>query len=122
MAWKNGWRTADGKFASPQGTVRSGASAESAVWDAVEAKPGWQVIRGEVSVRDAAGQLRKYDGAAISPGGRTIGLEVKSGTATRTPAQRSFDQALNASGVNTLPTVGQNAGQQVRRTIVIRRP
>ena len=122
VAWKNGWRTADGKFASPQGTVRSGASAESAVWDAVEAKPGWQVIRGEVSVRDAAGQLRKYDGAAISPGGRTIGLEVKSGTATRTPAQRSFDQALNASGVNTLPTVGQNAGQQVRRTIVIRRP
>ncbi|MEI7462541.1 MAG: hypothetical protein WCK15_24340, partial [Pirellula sp.] len=122
VAWKNGWRTADGKFASPQGTVRSGAIAESSVWDAVEAKPGWQVIRGEVSVRDAAGQLRKYDGAAISPGGRTIVLEVKSGTATRTPAQRSFDQALNASGVNTLPTVGQNAGQQVQRTILIRRP
>jgi hypothetical protein len=122
VQWKNGWRTADGKFASPQGTARSGAAAESAVWDAVEAKRGWQVIRGEVSVRDAAGQLRKYDGAAISPNGRVIGLEVKSGTATRTVPQRTFDSALNSSGTQTLPTVGRHAGRDVRRSVEIRQP
>jgi hypothetical protein len=120
--WNNGWRTADGKFASPQGSVRPGATAEAMVWDAVEAKPGWQVIRGEVSVRDVTGQLRKYDGAAISPRGRVIGLEVKSGASTRTPAQRTFDTKLNGSGLETLPTVGRNAGLQVRRSIEIRRP
>ena len=120
VRWNNGWRTADGKFASPQGLGRSGAAAESAVWDAVEAKPGWQVIRGRVSVRDASGQLRVYDGAAVSPKGRVIGLEVKSGSARLTPAQRSFDSTLNASGTNTVQGVGQSRGISVRRAAEIR--
>ena len=120
VRWNNGSRTADGKFASPQGVGRSGAAAESAVWDAVEAKPGWQVIRGRVSVRDASGQLRVYNGAAVSPSGRVIGLEVKSGSARLTPAQRTFDSTLNASGANTVPGVGQSKGIQVRRAVEIR--
>lgn len=122
VAWNNGWRTADGKFASPQGAGLSGASAENAVWDAVEAKPGWQVIRGRVSVRDASGQLRVYDGAAVSPSGRVIGLEVKSGSASLTADQRAFDSALNASGPQTVTGVGQNAGLPVRRAVEIRQP
>ena len=84
VKWNNGWRTADGKFASPNGTGRGGAAAEQSVWDAVKQKPGWNVIEGQVGVRNASGQLRYYDGAAVSPRGRVIGLEVKSGSATKT--------------------------------------
>ena len=122
VRWNNGWRTADGKFASPQGADRSGRAAETAVWDAIEAKPGWQVIRGQVSVRNSTGQLRKYDGAAVSPNGRVIGLEVKSGSANRTPAQSAFDNSLNSSGQDTVPGVGTSSGLQVTRSILIRRP
>src|SRR5262249_55943396 len=70
VTWRNGWRTENGKFASPEGGGRPGASAETAVWDAVEAKNGWSVVRGQVAVRDPAGQLGYYDGAAIAPRGR----------------------------------------------------
>jgi len=97
---KNGWRTADGKFASPLSSERAGAAAESAVWDAVDAKPGWNAIRGPAAVRDASGQLRYFDGAAISPRGRVIGLETKSGTAPQTAAQRNCDSRLNSSASN----------------------
>ena len=76
IRFNNGWRTADGRFASPQGPGAPGAAAEESVWNAVAAKPGWQVIEGRVSVRNAAGDLRVYDGIAISPRGRAIGLEL----------------------------------------------
>lgn len=122
VVWKNGWRTADGKFASPVGTGRAGGSAEAAVWDAVEAKPGWNVVRGQVAVRDASGQLRYYDGAAISPQGRVIGLETKSGTAIRTPEQRLFDSKLNSSPSNVARGVGQSKGITVQRSTLIRVP
>src|SRR5579859_1831248 len=122
VAWENGWRTPDGKFASPLGPGLPGAEAESAVWDAIEAKPGWQVIRGRVSFRDATGQLRVYDGVAISPNNRVIGLEVKSGTARLKAEQKAFDTALNKSGPETVPGVGQNDGLQVRRAVKIERP
>jgi hypothetical protein len=60
------------------------------------------VIEGRVSVSNAAGDLRIYDGVAVSPRGRVIGLEVKSGGATRTGSQSAFD-----TGVNTFnPAVG----------------
>jgi len=119
-AWNNGWRTADGKFASPAGAGRAGGSAEAAVWDSVEAKPGWSVRTGNVAVRDASGQLRYYDGIAISPRDRIIGLEVKSGDASRTGAQRLFDTTLNSSPSNVATGVGQSAGTTVQRSILIR--
>lgn len=122
VVWNNGWRTADGKFASPAGTGRAGGSAEAAVWDAIEAKPGWNVIRGHVAVRDASGQLRYYDGVAISPRGRVIGLETKSGTAIRTPKQREFDSTLNSSPSNVARGVGQSKGITVQRSTLIRMP
>jgi hypothetical protein len=120
ISWKNGWRTADGKFASPNGPGTPGAAAEQAVWDAVKQKPGWNVIEGRVSVRNANGQLRVYDGAAISPRGRVIGLEVKSGSATKTAAQRSFDSGVNTS--NPAVGVGQSSGINVGRSLEIRVP
>jgi hypothetical protein len=39
--WNNGWRTANGKFASPQGPGLAGADAEQAVWNTIAQKPGW---------------------------------------------------------------------------------
>src|SRR5690606_8466828 len=79
IIWNNGWRTLDGKFASPLSSARPGGGAEVRVWDAIAAKPGWSVRTGNVAVRDASGQLRYYDGLAISPRYKVIGLEVKSG-------------------------------------------
>lgn len=79
-------------------------------------------MRGEVAVRDASGQLRKYDGLAISPRGRTIGLEVKSEDALRTAAQRNFDTALNSSPNNVARGVGVSKGLSVPRSVVIRVP
>jgi RHS repeat-associated protein len=119
LVWNNGWRTLDGKFASPLGGGRAGAAAEQAVWDAVRQKPGWTVIEGRVSVRNAAGDLRVYDGAAVSPRGRVIGLEVKSGSATRNGAQSTFDAGVNT--FNPAFGVGQSANipAPVGRAILI---
>jgi RHS repeat-associated protein len=118
----NGWRTADGKFASPQGPERAGKNAEESVWNGVAAKEGWTVTRGNVGVRDASGQLRYYDGAATSPRGRTVGIEVKSGTATQTPSQKAFDAALNSNPANQAHGVGRHTGVTVSRSTVIRPP
>lgn len=120
VIWNNGWRTADGKFASPLDAGRPGGSAEVGVWDAIAAKPGWRVDRGPIAVRDASGQLRYYDGVAISPRDRFIGLEVKSGDASRTAAQRLFDTTLNSNPGNVATGVGQSAGTTVQRSILIR--
>ncbi len=117
VEWNNGWRTPDGKFASPNGAGRGGAAAEQSVWDAVRQKPGWDVIEGQVGVRNASGQLRYYDGAAVSPRGRVIGLEVKSGSAVKTGAQRTFDAGVNT--FNPASGVGQNAGLEVGRSLEI---
>lgn len=116
--WNSGWRTADGKFASPSRAVRSGAAAEQSVWGAVAQKLGRSVIEGQVGVRNASGQLRYDDGAAVSPRGIIIGLEVKSGSATKTPTQCAF-----GSGVITqYPTIGvdQYPGLRIGRSLEIR--
>ncbi len=116
------YRTPDGKFASPlSGAARPGANAEQQVWSAIRAKPGWTVTPGQVAVRDATGQLRYYDGVAHAPSGRTYGLEVKSGTASRTAAQRGFDSRLNSSS-GSVAGVGQSTGIRVDRSVLIRVP
>lgn len=55
---------------------------------------------------------------------RRIGAElfnvIKSPDPFRSPAQRTFDSTLNASGANTVPGVGQSKGIQVRRAVEIR--
>ena len=101
--------------------LRPGSVAEQVTFDAIEQKPGWTVIRDPVHVRDATGQLRVYDGAAISPSGRYIGLETKSGAGRLTPAQRAFDTRLNSSKANTAPGVGQSSKITVQRAIEVRR-
>jgi hypothetical protein len=115
-------RDALGRFMSKTGDEAiPGSIAEQNVWDAVKQKPGWQVVEGRVSVRDASGQLRVYDGVAVSPSGKTIGLEVKSGTATKTAPQLTFDSTLNSSRSNSAFGVGQNKGIVVNRALEIKR-
>lgn len=100
-----------------------GSVAEGAVWNAIEQKPGWSVVRGRVYTQNAAGDVRVYDGAAVSPRGRVIGLEVKSGSARRTAAQRIFDQGVSTQN----PAVGigesaTNLPRPVGGTLVINVP
>jgi Pretoxin HINT domain len=115
-------RDAMGRFLPKSGgEVVPGSLAEQAVWDAIkDNKPGWSVIEGRVSVRNSAGDLRIYDGAAVSP--RVIGLEVKSGGATRTGPQSRFDEGV--STFNPAFGVGQSANTPapIGRAILIKVP
>ena len=104
------------------GEIAPGSLAEGAAWDAVAAKPGWQVVRGRVYATDATGQIRVYDGYAVSPNGRVIGLEVKSYSAGLTADQRAFDARLNSSYLNKATGIGQHEGLQIDRALEIRWP
>ena len=50
---------------------------------------------GRIYTKDNTGQVRVYDGAAITPDEKYIGLEVKSGKAQKTKAQREFDNRIS---------------------------
>jgi RHS repeat-associated protein len=102
-------RDAAGKFAGSTG-ARVGASAEKAVWDRLESQ-GMKVIRTPVAVRGNGGQLRIYDGAIDLGGGKIIGIEVKSGGARASAAQRRFDAWLTTNKQTAPTTVGRYAGQ-----------
>jgi hypothetical protein len=100
-------RDAAGHFATSAGT-RVGAAAEKKVMDDLAAE-GHKVIRSQVAVRgNVNNQLRYYDCAIDLGNGEIIGIEVKSGTATRTPEQKSFDAWVEAGNHPT--TVGKYAG------------
>ena len=121
VTYNNGWRTPDGKFASPRGDAPlSGSVGENSVWNAIEQKPGWTVQRGRVAVRNVANELRIFDGVATGPSNRTIGLEIKSGTARRSKFQRAFDSGLNSGRTNTAKGVGASSGITIHRTLQIR--
>jgi RHS repeat-associated protein len=112
-------RDAFGRFLPKNaGEVAPGSTAQNRVWDAIEAKEGWSAVRGNVSVRNAAGDIRHYDGAAVSPRGRVIGLEVKSGEASRNRRQREFDTGVSKS--SPAQGVGNDRDREVRRMIEIR--
>lgn len=53
---------------------------------------------GRIYTKDNTGQVRVYDGAAITPDEKYIGLEVKSGKAQKTKAQREFENHDFISG------------------------
>lgn len=101
------------------GDVIPGSIAEHEVWDAIKKKDGWRVIDEHVTVRDSTGQIRVYDGVAISPNDRVIALEVKSGSARKTAAQRAFDSRVN-NGAPVLG-VGANEGLLIERVLEVRK-
>jgi RHS repeat-associated protein len=114
-------RDALGKFMKKNaGDAAPGSGAEKAAWDAIRQKKGWTVTEGRISVRDKSGQLRVYDGYATSPRGRNIGLEIKSGDASRNKAQRTFDQGIGSN--NPAQGVGKSEGVTITKAKVIRRP
>ena len=119
VKWNNGWRTPNGKFASPKGSERAGGQAEEKVWDVISKKDGWGVRKGRIYTKDNTGQVRVYDGAAITPDEEYIGLEVKSGKAQKTKAQREFDNRISKS--NPAIGVGQSEGITITHSITIRR-
>lgn len=122
VRYNNGYRTADGKFASPNGNQSVGSAlAEVEVWNSVKMKPGWSIIEGRVYVKDIDGNVRVYDGVAKSPSGNNIGLEVKTNTAQKSTSQRKFDNNLNSSQKNKVKGIGKNKDLEVHRAKEIRK-
>ena len=119
VIWNNGWRTSDGKFASPMGEGTPGGWAEEAVWDSIDAKEGWTVKRGRIYTQNDKGDVRVYDGVAISPKGNAIGIEVKSGSASYGGRQKQYDSSVSAN--NPVFGIGKSKGLIIKKTIVIRR-
>lgn len=68
---------------------------------------GYEILGKEISVRSKSGKLRRYDIVVRKPDGTVSGIEVKSGTAVRTPQQRMIDNELLKNG--GMETVGNNA-------------
>lgn len=118
IEWNNGWRTSDGKFASPQGSGISGQKAVDAVRTDLSGRD-WTHLGDELSVRNSSGQLRRYDLVFRKPDGTVIGVEVKSNTASKTKAQRIFD-----NGVSKAPPakgVGKFKGQEIEEVLTVKK-
>ncbi|QKT08849.1 hypothetical protein HUN08_17765 [Gordonia sp. X0973] len=80
---------------------RSGKNAEKVALDKYESQnPGVKVVRDQrlaqiPNARGVSQNGRYYDGLVKNSDGTYTGIEVKSGTASLTPGQRSFDGAVN---------------------------
>jgi len=108
-------RDALGRFLPKSGgEAIPGSAGVEQVRKAIEQKKGWKVIGEEISFRDSKGQLRRYDLVAESPSGRQIGIEVKSGSATKTAAQRRFDTGVNSRRGLTQATGRKATALQVK--------
>ncbi|WP_371778487.1 polymorphic toxin-type HINT domain-containing protein [Streptosporangium subroseum] len=95
-------RSSDGKFSKRNGEPgRDGAADEKNAWDNLETD-GAVVRRNETAVSAPGLPVRKYDGT-VQIDGKWYGIEVKGGTAKKTPQQREFDNWLNKPG-NTVTT------------------
>ena len=118
VGWNNGWRTPDGKFASPQGGGISGQGAVDQVRTQLSNKnKEWTHLGDELSVRNSNGQLRRYDIVFKKPDGTIVGVEVKSNTATKTKAQRLFDEGV--SKATPAKGVGKFKGREVQEVLTI---
>ncbi|MDJ0944579.1 MAG: RHS repeat-associated core domain-containing protein, partial [Kiloniellales bacterium] len=118
VIYNNGWQTRDGRFASPRSSGQTTYQfAERLPWDSIAQKPGWSVIRGRVYARNSAGDIRIYDGVAVSPRGRVIGLEIKTGL-SRNSRQLGFDRGINTQ--NPASAFGENTGLVIGRAFHIK--
>lgn len=116
--WNNGWRTPDGKFTSPQEGGISGQDAVDAVRKDLSGK-GWTDMGSELSVRNSSGQLRRYDLVFRKPDGTVVGVEVKSNTASKTKAQRTFDDGV--SKATPAKGVGKFKGQEIEEVLTVKK-
>ncbi len=102
-------RDSKGRFAGKTGTVPGTPGVDKAM-DIIKndaTYKGYDILGTEISVRGADGTLRRYDIVARKPDGSIVGIEVKSGTATRTAQQKLIDNELLQNG--GLNTVGDKA-------------
>ncbi|WP_350350192.1 hypothetical protein ABS642_11675 [Microbacterium sp. A8/3-1] len=85
--------------------------------DNVANREGVDVIRDQVASRhpSTGDQIRYYDGLFANADGTYTGIEVKSGSASRNPAQTLFDGAVSVEtpAIANLPNVGQISIVQV---------
>lgn len=105
-------RHSDGSIRDQQGHFagNSGIVPGTPGVDAVEnylKEEGYTINGREISVRNSDDQLRRYDIVVTSQDDIVMGIEVKSGSATRTQQQMTIDNELISSG--GLNTVGQKA-------------
>lgn len=100
-------RDTKGRFAGNSGVI-PGTPGVDITEDYLE-KQGYKIRGREITVRSADGKARRYDIVVEDSEGNIIGIEVKSGSATRTKQQVEIDKELNSNG--GLDTVGKNAEQ-----------
>ena len=102
-------RDSKGRFAGKTGMAPGTPGVEKAITK-IKTDPaykGYDVLGNEISVKSADGTLRRYDVVCRKPDGTIVGVEVKSGMATRTPQQRRIDDELMKNG--GLSTTGKKA-------------
>lgn len=106
---RNDGRDARGRFVGDGN--RPWVDRESIGLDQVAEREGVDIIRDQVAARHATtgDQIRYYDGLFRNRDGSYTGIEVKSGSASRNPAQRLFDGAVSVEtpAVANLPDVGR---------------
>ncbi|MCM3702386.1 hypothetical protein [Paenibacillus macerans] len=106
-------RDSKGRFAGKSGTVPGTPGVDKAK-QLIQTDPkynGYEILDTEISVKSADGKLRRYDIVAKKPDGTIVGIEVKSGTATRTPQQKKIDIELNSNdGLSTTGAKARKSG------------
>ena len=90
------YRTPDGKFASPKGLAPPGTVKADEFAKHLEAN-GMEVVGTEMVVKGPLGD-RRYDIVVRDANGKLHGLEVKSGTASKTSYQEFTDYFVNQFG------------------------
>jgi hypothetical protein len=110
-------RTPDGKFASVAGNPAPGTSAASNYADFLS-QNGVNVVGKEMVVEGPLG-LRRYDIVVRDASGNLQGIEIKTGTATKTPYQDFTDRFVNQFGAQGM---GRISGETVKSTITIYLP
>lgn len=97
-------RDSKGHFAGNSGTIPGTPGVDAA--ENYLRNNGFDVKGREISVKSSDGTLRRYDIVATKDG-TCSGIEVKSGSATRTKQQTRIDDELTSN--HGLKTTGQNA-------------
>lgn len=103
-------RDSKGHFAGNSGVI-PGTPGVDAARNYLE-KNGYKLSAEEISVKSSKGKIRRYDLVAEKDG-ITYGIEVKSGSATRTKQQKIVDEELTKMG--GLKTVGAKAKKKGNR-------
>lgn len=116
-------RTKDGKFAGGSGYAKDSEEVGIAQWEAANNQDkSWTIFRQKVLAKIQDGSIpnnRYFDGIACKDG-ECVGIEVKSGTATKSSNQREFDNAVNSGhpAIVTFRAPGDYDGTRTNLSIV----